>query len=185
MRVLRLWASVTCVTAALSFGVPQLLAQSKPANATAQCKDGTYSTAKTKTGACSKHGGVETWYADQGVKADAKAAGKSTKDAAESAGKATAGAAKVVGKDTKDAAQAAGKATADATGTAAKKTEDATKSAAKATGHAAASAANAIKPKPSDAPADATAKCKDGSYSHAAQHRGACSNHGGVAEWYK
>lgn len=29
----------------------------------------------------------------------------------------------------------------------------------------------------------ATAKCKDGSYSHAKQHKGACSKHGGVAEW--
>jgi len=45
------------------------------------------------------------------------------------------------------------------------------------------SAANAVKPKLSDAPEDATAKCKDGTYSHATQHRGACSGHGGVAEW--
>jgi len=29
----------------------------------------------------------------------------------------------------------------------------------------------------------ATAKCKDGSYSHAAHHEGACSHHGGVAEF--
>ena len=28
-------------------------------------------------------------------------------------------------------------------------------------------------------------KCEDGTYSHAKQHRGACSGHGGVAEWYK
>src|SRR5205823_3493497 len=32
---------------------------------------------------------------------------------------------------------------------------------------------------------NATAKCKDGTYSFAKQHRGACSRHGGVAEWYK
>jgi hypothetical protein len=31
----------------------------------------------------------------------------------------------------------------------------------------------------------ATARCKDGSYSHAKQHSGACSRHGGVAEWLK
>jgi hypothetical protein len=42
-----------------------------------------------------------------------------------------------------------------------------------------------VKPKPSDAPKDATAKCKDGSYSTAQQHSGACSGHGGVAEWYQ
>jgi hypothetical protein len=28
-----------------------------------------------------------------------------------------------------------------------------------------------------------TAKCKDGSLSYAQHHTGACSNHGGVAEW--
>ena len=42
-----------------------------------------------------------------------------------------------------------------------------------------------ISPRRVGAPVDATAKCKDGTYSSAAQHRGACSNHGGVAEWYK
>lgn len=29
----------------------------------------------------------------------------------------------------------------------------------------------------------ATAQCKDGSFSHAAHHAGACSHHGGVAKW--
>jgi len=47
------------------------------------------------------------------------------------------------------------------------------------------STANPMKPKLSDAPEDATAKCKDGTYSHAKQHRGACSGHGGAAEWSK
>lgn len=31
----------------------------------------------------------------------------------------------------------------------------------------------------------ASAKCKDGTYSHAASRRGACSRHGGVSEWLK
>lgn len=169
MRKVQLWFSAVSVAAALAFVAP-LAAQQKPANATAECKDGTYSTAKTKRGACSGHGGVATWYADEATKADAKAAGKSTKDAA---------------KSTKDAAKDAGKATAGASKSAARETKDATKSAAKATSGAAESAANSIKPKPTDAPQDATAKCKDGTYSHAKQHRGACSGHGGVAEWYK
>jgi hypothetical protein len=33
------------------------------------------------------------------------------------------------------------------------------------------------------APAGATAKCRDGSYSFSQHHRGTCSHHGGVAEW--
>jgi len=32
-------------------------------------------------------------------------------------------------------------------------------------------------------PVGATARCKDGTYSHAARHEGACSHHGGVAQW--
>lgn len=32
-------------------------------------------------------------------------------------------------------------------------------------------------------PTGATAQCKDGSYSHAKTHQGACSRHGGVAKW--
>ena len=34
-------------------------------------------------------------------------------------------------------------------------------------------------------PTGATARCKDGTYSHAAHHQGACSHHGGVAQWMK
>lgn len=33
-------------------------------------------------------------------------------------------------------------------------------------------------------PDGATAACKDGTYSHAKQHSGACSRHGGVAKWF-
>ena len=127
-------------------------AQTKPANATAQCKDGTYSTAKTRRGACSGHGGVATWFADDSK--STKSAAKETKADAKRAGKAT---------------EETGKTAARATREGASATRDATRTVSK----------------PSDAPADATAKCKDGTYSRAKQHRGACSGHGGVAEWYK
>jgi hypothetical protein len=33
------------------------------------------------------------------------------------------------------------------------------------------------------APADASARCRDGSYSFSQSRRGTCSHHGGVAEW--
>ena len=32
-------------------------------------------------------------------------------------------------------------------------------------------------------PAGATGQCKDGTYTHATHHSGACSSHGGVAKW--
>lgn len=36
-----------------------------PAGSTGSCKDGTYTSAASKRGACSGHGGVNNWYADQ------------------------------------------------------------------------------------------------------------------------
>jgi hypothetical protein len=33
-----------------------------PKGATGRCKDGTYTMSKTRSGACSKHGGVVKWY---------------------------------------------------------------------------------------------------------------------------
>ena len=153
MRKLQGVMLASCAAVLLSFSMPMWVgAQTRPANATAECKDGTFSEAKTKRGACSGHGGVKTWFADSSAKSDIKSAGKATKEAAKDTGAAV-----------KDATKAAGKAAKEGTK----------------------AAANAVKGKPSDAPKDATAKCKDGTYSHAAQHRGACSNHGGVAEWYK
>ncbi len=190
MRAARTWFSAACVATALAFTPALLGAQAKPANATAECKDGTFSTAQSKRGACSGHGGIRTWFADEGsrTKADAKAAAKDTKSAAKDAGDATKDVGKSAAKKTKEAAKGTAGAAATAgseTKSAAKSAGSETKSAAKGADNAARSAANEVKPKPSDAPQDATAKCKDGSYSHAKQHRGACSGHGGVAEWYK
>jgi hypothetical protein len=132
--------------AILAFAVPSLVvsidAQARPKNATAQCKDGSYSTAKTKQGACSKHGGVQTWFADEKPPTTAapKSGTASTPQTANDAPKTPAPKTPAPGTATKNA---------------------------------------------SGAPGNATAKCKDGTYSYAKQHSGACSHHGGVAEWYK
>jgi hypothetical protein len=175
MDATRQWRFGVCAAAALAFGGAQLAAQ-KPANATGQCGDDSYTTAASKSGACSGHGGVKTWFADE-AKKGAKAVEKGTK--------ATEKGTKTAAKETADASKTAAKETKSATKSVTKATTGAAKSTAKATEKATKSAAHAIKAKPSDAPADATAKCKDGTYSTAQQASGACSNHGGVADWYK
>ncbi len=80
------------------------------------------------------------------------------------------------GHDVKETAKKAGRATAEA----AEKVGDKTKEAAKKTGRAADKAEDKVADKHDD---KATAKCKDGTLSHAKNHTGACSRHGGVAEW--
>jgi hypothetical protein len=130
--------------------------------ATVACKDGTTSTA-TGRGACSGHGGVD------------KSAGKAAKSAAKSSTKAAKAEAKEARADTKSDVKAATKSTKAAE----KSTSKAVSSDVKETGKTAnVTAANTD-------PTNATAKCKDGTYSHAATHRGACSRHGGVSEWLK
>ncbi|HEY2375604.1 MAG TPA: DUF3761 domain-containing protein [Gemmatimonadaceae bacterium] len=76
-----------------------------------------------------------------------------------------------VGKAAAKAAKAESKANTKVAKTDAKVAKSESKAASKAT-------------KTTDA-AGATAKCKDGTYSRAATRRGACSRHGGVAEWLK
>ena len=52
-----------------------------PAGSTGECKDGTYTTATQKEGACSSHGGVKKWLAKEDKSAKAEKSSKADKAA--------------------------------------------------------------------------------------------------------
>jgi len=157
------------------------------AQATASvCKDGTTSAATGK-GACSGHGGV-----DAAATAAAKKPAKKTETAK------AAPAAEVTCTDgttskggrgacskhggIKGAAVPAATAAATPAATAKPAGTPAASSAPAATKTA--TKASTKRGEDND-PTDAIAQCKDGMYSHAANHRGACSKHGGVSKFLK
>src|SRR4029453_9290757 len=49
-----------------------------PAGSTGECKDGTYTTAESKRGACAGHGGVKSWFVTD-KKSDKEKTEKTTK----------------------------------------------------------------------------------------------------------
>ena len=208
--------SASILAAVLAFGVPALAQKpaSAPKDSTAQCKDDTFSKAKTEQGACSSHGGVKTWWGAEAAPPPA-AAKPAPPAAAKPATKESASAPKPKAQTAKPAGATAqcqdgaystaktkqgacsnhgGVATwfADAAGGASAPEAKAPKS-APATEKPAPTTEKPAPPAPAApktttnaaAPANATAKCKDGTYSFAKQHSGACSHHGGVGEWYK
>jgi hypothetical protein len=164
---------------------------------TVTCKDGT--TAKAGKGACSGHGGVDKKATPQPAEAkearDAKAS-KPKKDAdggdaplvackdgtTSRGGKGACSGHGGVDKKAKEPPQAKSPAPA---ASAAPPPPPKAATAEKATAPAAkTSAESASKGKPSNTdPTGAIARCKDGTYSHSKGHEGACSRHGGVADW--
>src|SRR6202046_3377876 len=90
---IRLMAIATGLLAA------QVAVAQAPAGSTGQCKDGTYSTSASKSGACRGHQGVKEWYAaaPAAASAPATAAAAAPKTAAATAPKTAAAAAPAAG----------------------------------------------------------------------------------------
>ena len=165
--------------------------------ATTTCTDGTKSSATGK-GACSGHGGVAKSSGKSDKSKSHKEDGKNEADEHKASG---AGAAKEgdehedKGKQVKcgDGSMSAGGqgacshhggvAKGKESGESHGKSEAAGASASKGKGES--HDANGEKEDKGDnkSAAGATAKCKDGTYSHSKQHSGACSKHGGVESW--
>jgi hypothetical protein len=165
-------------------------AKGVPIGATFQCKDGSYSTAKTSTGACSRHGGVDHPMGGGAASSAAPAAGATASAPAGGAAPASAtfqckDGTYSTAKTSQGACSRHGGVDHSLTATAGAPAPAAAATPAVAAGGSAASGKAPTVARPGDAPANATAKCRDGTYSASQQHSGSCSHHGGVAEWYQ
>ena len=148
------------------------------AEATVNCKDGT--TSPAGRGACSHHGGVVKGTAaepssEPTAKPSASGEGQVTcKDG--STARAGRGACAHHGGVAKGEA-------APTTSPRASQPKSSSQPTAGATSRSPGRTVNTGEHPVSNDPTGAIARCKDGSYSHAKQHSGACSHHGGVAQF--
>jgi hypothetical protein len=171
------------------------------------CKDGTTSTAASGKGACSHHGGVAKTAADSaqaGVTAAGAAATKAATNATNKTPTATnastaitcadgttstksgQGACSHHGGVAKNAAGGEVQPTAPPApqGTPpTRETPPTSSNGASSTTQQAAGASTSGNPHEDNNPNGAIARCNDGLYSHSTHHQGACSGHGGVAQW--
>jgi hypothetical protein len=176
----------------LLFAAAPLTAQA-PAGATGVCKDGTYTMAKSKSGACSGHGGVKSWTGTATAKPTPMRAPAPTPAATAAPAGRPAGATGACGDGTYTLAKSKSGACSNhggvkqwfaATAAPAPTPMVMPKSAPTATTPP--PAPTAIKVAPiAGAPATATALCNDGTYSMSKHRSGTCSSHKGVKQWLK
>lgn len=178
--------------AGLLFAAAPLTAQA-PAGATGVCKDGTYTMAKSKSGACSGHGGVKSWTGEATSKPTPMRAPAPTATTTAAPATKPAGATGACGDGTYTMAKSKSGACSNHGGVKEWFAASATtapaptpKSAPTATMPPPASTPTAIKVAPiAGAPATATALCNDGTYSMSKHRSGTCSSHKGVKQWLK